>query len=341
MFEGILRERRRTMSRKVLIHGVMATTHIDRHGERFSKEALDHMAQDSPEYARLVYWDHQTTLPPIGLVGTQSVERRQDGEYQLVVEAQLLASDQFQLLPVSGVKGVDMTWEQVKDIVEGVPPSPSGHLRVSYDPRNFDADEVAGVMEEINQLVHTEVHLYVRKAQLPPAVIWIFVGFVGGQIASGFFSRLGELAAEKMVEVVGSFHDQLSERFARLLRRGKPWDTEPDVILGLRIPGSDTLVEGAVENAEGQSLRTAFEELPTLYAIATHLIERNSPDFFLVMRFLLNPETRSWEINYLVTRKTSRVIMGPRYYDPTHPLRARYEKIVAQASKAESGDSAP
>lgn len=84
-----------------LIRGVAATTHIDRHGDRLSKEALEQMARDFLEKGHLLYWNHETTLPPIGLVIQAWVEERKDGEHQLVYEGCLLREKDTYYLPES------------------------------------------------------------------------------------------------------------------------------------------------------------------------------------------------------------------------------------------------
>jgi hypothetical protein len=324
------------MSDKRLIHGIATTTHIDRHGERLSKEFLEEMAQNLSDQARIMYWNHETTLPPIAIMTNEWVEEREDGEYQLAFDGYFLSDEDIELLPQSKIEGLDVTREQVAEILSSMTPTPSGQLRISYDPRNFDVGEVTPVIEEINELVETHQDLYVRKAELPQAVIWVLVGFAGGHIASGFFIRLGEMAAEKTVGTTKGFYKQLSKRFAKLLEKAKPEGSQPDVIFHIPVPDSDTTIEGALENADHGDIEKVLEKLPELYGLAVHLLQRNPPNFFSIMRFLYNPSDDRWEINYLVTRKTNKVIKGPRYYDPTHPLRPRYEQALKQiASQGE------
>lgn len=62
---------------------------------------------------------------------------------------------------------------------------------ITYDPRNFDPEDVTPLIEEINELVKTQQGLYIRKAALPHAVIWMLVGFAAGHIVAGFFYASG------------------------------------------------------------------------------------------------------------------------------------------------------
>ncbi|MFG6062188.1 hypothetical protein, partial [Salmonella enterica] len=71
--------------------GIAATTHVDSHGMKISKEALDQLAEDikKGESVPAIHIEHDTTLPPIGKVIDGLVEKRKDGEYQLVITQEL------------------------------------------------------------------------------------------------------------------------------------------------------------------------------------------------------------------------------------------------------------
>lgn len=311
-------------------HGIMATTHIDRHGERFAKEALEQMVEQFRESERPMwsYWNHMTTLPPIGVAIKEEVELREDGEYQLVAEIELLEEGDIEILPQSNTKGLDCAPEELEDILEDIEPA-SGYLEISYDPHNFEVNEVKPILQSLDALVETRAHLYVRKAELPPAVLWVLVAFAGG-----FIARLGELTADKTLEL----YRQLSEPFKSLLKKAKPKPTA-DIIFSIPIPGSSTIVEGAIEDAYATNLEEIWPRLPTLYAVAVSIIQRNNKDYFSEIKFLYNPANSKWEINYLTIRKTHKVILGPRYYDPSHPLRKRWdEERKTQKQAISSGE---
>lgn len=307
------------MNEKRRIQGVMATTHVDLHGERLTKEALEQMADESlSEYPLWMNWNHQTTLPPIGVITSQTVEPTEDGEYQLIVEGEMLDDEDNVPLPLSDIGGLDITWDKVAEILKSTQPSSTGHLEISYDIRNFESESVKPIIQSLNEIVPATEHIRVRKAEVPPAVIWVLVVFAGG-----FVARFGEVAADKSMEVAKKFYDDLTTRFSRFLRV-KP-EEKTDIIFGIPIPDSLTLVDGALEDAEKTTLDSAWRKLPDLYAIASYIISQNQKDYFAEMKFLYNPSTSTWDINFFTIRKTRKVILGPRYYDPLHPLRKRWE----------------
>lgn len=175
---------------------------------------------------------------------------------------------------------------------------------------------------------HTESDLYIRKSEIPQVVIWVFIAFAGG-----FIARFGELAADKAIHSTKEFYKKLNDRFSKFLQINP---AKPDVIFGIEIPDSSVAVEGALEQASKEILEIVWQKLPEIYAIATHLIRQNPKGYFSQIKFLFNPQSKKWEINYLTLRKSGRIIQGPRYYEPNHPLRERWEREIERIVK-ESG----
>ncbi len=65
---------------------VAATTHVDRHYHRLTKEGLERLARGyNGSEAGVLNVEHDRTLPPIGKMIEAWVEPTDDGEYQLVV----------------------------------------------------------------------------------------------------------------------------------------------------------------------------------------------------------------------------------------------------------------
>lgn len=330
------------LNKKYPIGGIGASTDLDAHGERFTKEALEQMAQGMNDRAQLMYWNHETTLPPIGIITSAWVEQREDGEYQLFYEGYLFEDGDTEFLPNSEIMGLDISQDDVKRIIDSteLAGTGTGHLRITYDPRNFDPENIDPIIDKFNEVVETEQGFYGRKAEIPHAVIWVLIGFAAGNIAAGFFTRIGEIAAEQALELAKNYYKQLGNYFEDLFKQAKPEGIPPDIIFCVPIEGSATVVEGALERAETAKITIVLEKLPDLYAIAKHIIDRNQEDFFSVMRFLFNPSNETWEINYLVTRNSNRIIKGTRYYYPQHSLRERYDETLKQLADAkEEADS--
>lgn len=301
---------------------ILATTHVDRHRDQFTKEALEQFVTRAQATDELQWldWEHETTLPPLGFLTNFRVVQMEDGEHALVADVDLLTEEDWRYLPPSETSMLEPTEAQLAEILSRIRSVEEEWIEISFDTANFDPVAVQPIVESINEVVPTRSRLRLRKAEVPPAVIWVLVTF-----ASGFIAGLGKITADATVELGVSLVDRLTECFSKLLDLNREGPT--DVIFQLPISGSSTHVECAVENADRSSLEYVWGTLPTLYASAIHLIEQNRRDYFSEIKFLFNPVTRAWELNYLAIRDTQRIILGPRYQDPSHPLRARFERM--------------
>lgn len=315
------------MPKPKALAGVLATTHRDKHGEQLSKEHLEAMlneihGRDSPAW---IYWDHQTTLPPVGLITSAKVDLREDGEYQLTFESELLDSDSYVALPQSLTKGLDVSEAELRSRIPAPSIQPDGELILLFDPRNFDESDVKDALGEIKELLPATHAQYVRKAEVPHPVIWFLVGWAGGQILSGFFTKMGEVAAETFLAASRESFTRLNKTVASLLKKSKGGN-RPDVIFKFPQAQGGLFVEAVLERADEDTLQRVWEEIPLVHSMAQTLVERNRPGYFAEMKFLFNPTSGKWEINYLITRQGRQVVLGPRYYLPSHPLHKRWEE---------------
>lgn len=312
------------------VKGVMDTTHVDSRGDKLTRDDLEARVSAfySSEQPSWINWDHQTTIPPIGIIKNLAVEPRDDGEFQLVFDGELFDDDIYELLPSSKIEGLRISYDQITQILSEIESSPNGNLEIIYDKVNYNPEQVKPILDSLNEIVPTESNLFVRKSEIPQAVIWVFVAFAGG-----FMARFGELTADKAIQSTKEFYKKLNDRFSKFLQINP---TKPDVIFGVDIPESSVVVEGALEQANKEILEIVWAKLPELYAIATHLIRQNPKNYFSQIKFLFNPQSKKWEINYLTLRKSGRIIQGPRYYEPNHPLRERWEKELERITN-ESG----
>jgi hypothetical protein len=306
---------------RLKFRGIAATTHVDLHGDQFTKEALEKTVEEFYTKNEPVwgFWNHQVTLPPITVVTSQEVKEAGDGEYQLVVEGEFFEEKKFELLEESGLVFTVLT----EDVLEGSPDLPPilahEYLEIIFDPRNFRQNDAKKIITSINEVVETKSDLIVRKAEIPQPILYVLVAFAGG-----FIARYGEMVADKSKELAKELLWNISNRFNEFLSITKTQDPI-DVVFGIPISNSDIVVEGCVEGATNKLLSYAWAKLPELSALGQEILIKNRSQYFRHLNFLLNPETLGWEVNYLTIRESNRIILGPRYSDPTHPLRKRWE----------------
>ena len=138
------------MSQNHHFRGIASTTHEDIHGERVTREFLEQQAAMFKENQQIMwgYWNHLTTMPPTMIVTNQEVEKRDDGEYQLVVQGERFEEEYFETYTKSGIEIPTITKQDIFETIKEEQDSDSGKLIIQYDPRNFDSDEINPIIEK-------------------------------------------------------------------------------------------------------------------------------------------------------------------------------------------------
>ena len=173
----------------------MATTHLDRHGDRLAPEALEGMAKQIAEAYVPALNEHDIRVP-LGRVTSAQVVELPDGE--LALEAECEYWEQSDTLQSARGDGRLMRLQL---------PEPET-FSIGYDRVAFDEEDIAD-LRKIAQLVGEEPRSVGKKAAEPVATLVIAAGaFVAGSIASGFFSRLG-----------GDLYEGLKNRLQKFIRR--------------------------------------------------------------------------------------------------------------------------
>jgi len=156
---------------------VMATTHVDVHSTRFTRESLEAAA----EYLRGRYIPllvEHDLLRPLGRILGATVRQRTDGEWELAAQGELLEADN-----------------------DTVPMHPGREFRVSK-PEQDGLRLVAGdefmrdpnsraVLKEIGDVLRNPLAFEGRRALEPPDLIKLAGIYVLGKVAEGFLSELG------------------------------------------------------------------------------------------------------------------------------------------------------
>lgn len=105
--------------RMKIITGIASTTHVDRQGDRFAKEALDNMAaQIKIKYIRMLF-NHDTTQLAVGVLLCAEVAPMADGEHALLVVGGLFDNEEEAGQYVFGAENTE--WGQHAHHLDGLP----------------------------------------------------------------------------------------------------------------------------------------------------------------------------------------------------------------------------
>jgi hypothetical protein len=173
----------------------LATTHVDRHGDRLAPEALEGMAKQIAEAYVPILNEHDIRMP-LGRVTSAQVVELPDGE--LALEAECEYWEQSDTIQSARGDGRLMRLQLPEPEI----------FSIAYDRVAFDEEDI-GELREIAQLVGDEPHSVGKKAAEPVATLVIAGGvFIAGSIAAGFLSKLG-----------GDLYEGLKTRLQKFIRR--------------------------------------------------------------------------------------------------------------------------
>jgi len=187
-----------------IIHGqVIASTALDSHGERLSRDAIETLFRQLPEVS-FSFRNHDTSVGPVCRGFNKRLQELPSGEVAIALDLEVLDEEAFK---TAGGFSIAFTNRTIRF---GSDPA----VKVLVNPRQFPFEQVA---QEIGRLLplgeSVDVTERIEKAGVLDAAI-IVVAFVAGGIAKGFFSKVG-----------GELFDYLKKR-----RTGSP-PVEPTIHL--------------------------------------------------------------------------------------------------------------
>lgn len=176
------------------IRTVMATTHVDRHNDRFALEGLESLAtQVNSTYLPFIF-NHDPRCAPMGRVIKADLIALADGEHAIEAEVEIFEPGPLPPLDLSRAS-------PFRDL-------PADTLLLTID-RTFSLPEFENAVSGIATLFGHQPRYEVKKALDPIAVLGIGLGSVAvGKFAGSFFSRLGSNSAD-------TFSMYLKKIFAR------------------------------------------------------------------------------------------------------------------------------
>ena len=178
--------------------GIIATSHIDSQNEWMTFAALESMVEQINTQRIPMGIEHDPRIPPQGRAVSAQLEQLDDGEFAVVAISEVFEEgDEIEFRD----DGREMPLREFGD----------DRLYIIYDKSYRDQSDQE-LLEEMRTLVSGETSEYVKKSLDPITVLTIAAGgFIAGNIASGFFQKVGSDAWD-------SFKDKLKRLIGR--RRG-------------------------------------------------------------------------------------------------------------------------
>lgn len=280
---------------------VLATTHLDRHFMKITKEALEGAAEDLNAGRRLPSTiEHDLTLPPFGKTLRVWVEPREDGEYQLVAEREIFDDVLWAELD-NGVRLFKQESQTDRYPFVDRYSRMTDDIFLAYDWVNFDSkQDIKLFIEDIKSQSELEfkTDIFGRKSLVPDPEFLIGIAKVIGTylIAKNVLSKVGDKVLELAAEDVAKFYTFVKAVVSSAVKYARPRGRPITYVFVAR--GNPTLEFIA---------RSSNADL-VISAISLEKIEAalSQADFYhntlgaVKIQYLLNTEGR-WEFNYLLT----------------------------------------
>lgn len=231
-----------------LIRAQVASTAVDRHGDRFTVGALQGMADQVRERYLPVIWDHDIRYAPLGRVVDASVVTLDNGEFALETVLEYWTEGD----------GPDSIGNDGRLLAVHV--LDHDGFDVGYD-RGFAKDPSAmAIVADIARVGRQDPQRYEKKALDPVATLMISAGvFAAGSIVAGF---LGQIGADGYRQLKDHLKDLFRDRPAIL-----------DFNFGVRTPYGDTEVHIVVDPPTPDAIEGVFEA----QALCMKVPVRNDP----------------------------------------------------------------
>lgn len=288
------------------IHSIIATTHIDAHNERFTREALEKAAESVNHGNKpLLMLEHDMTIPPHGKMLFAGIEKRDDGEYQLVSEEEIFEEAEWFLFE----DGTRLFREESKNdwtpFVDRYESLISDGYEISLDVVNFDSFAAAKTfIEEVKGLTKTDFtdSGFGRKAAVPdPEIIiklaetiaaYLIARDVVNKLADRILDEVGNAIADDAAAFY-AFAKTIIGRYARYARpRGRP-------ITYVFVVAKQPRIEFIARTNDPDFVLSAImiEKLKAAISKTEHLGRTLGA---AKIQFLLD-ESGEWTFNYLLT----------------------------------------
>lgn len=173
----------------------LATTHLDRHGERFALGALETMVEQSNKQVIPLGSEHDPRIPPLGRVIMTELIELEDGEFAVEGVAEIFDED-FNNLTDTGNREIPVRKYK------------KGTFKVVSD-RNFRDEESKKDIEELKSILNNaKTEEEIKKSLDPISILTIGGAFILGGIANGFLGEIGADAYRALKEKLKDIYNR-------------------------------------------------------------------------------------------------------------------------------------
>lgn len=187
---------------KIIKGQIVASTNIDAHGEKRTKEELSRLFEQMPKET-LLNKDHNLALPPIAKMFNKQLVEIENGEFAIKADIEIFDEES-----AKDLKGFSISFTNK---VLTLNPERKPEIEILYNPLDFDKDDVIPIIQLSNESFQIDLVEHKQKA-LEPLTCILILNFIGISIAAGFFGKFGEeiyeVIKKKLLELIKKYKSQ-------------------------------------------------------------------------------------------------------------------------------------
>lgn len=245
------------------LKGVLSTTHIDRHNERMSLEALKSSVEQINTQYIPVGVEHDPRFPPKGRIVSAELVEIDDGEFG--VEGIIEMFEEGDELELED-NGREMPIRAITD----------NQIHTVFD-RSYQKDEEQKLIEELREKVNGNVTEESKKSVEPISVLIIAVSAAAGSFLAGLIEKAG-----------ADTWDYFKQKIVELIRRRRK--VKEDHILSFQFTIRETdryqIIEVLLTNPTDEDIKKFFENgLQLTDQLVPQIINSDTPMRKITMEY--------------------------------------------------------
>jgi len=310
---------------------VMMTTHRDSHGDKMTLSALKSAAKQINGRRKVrAGINHDWTFPPAGRYIDAVVEKRQDGEYQLVGTRQQYDEQSLVRLPDGSVGILESFKLNGCPFVEAaLEPIDSNELCIDYN--NFsNPNEAENFIKDVREASQVDFKdgAFGRKALVnDPEIVLAITKLTSYALFTRFVAKAPEKLKDKIAEEIITFYELVKQSSFIAVKSMLPKNRKityiirscGDINIELIIRTADAKV--IIESVNEEKLTQCREKIHEIYTAF-------SPE---KLNMLYNEDKGVWEFNYLLT-KEGKSLSAPKAFN------ARQKAFIDLTNRGSDGE---
>jgi len=280
---------------------LLATTHVDSHGMKMTKEALEGaVRQINGNIVPGMGVEHDVTIPPLGKFVEAFIHELPDGEYGLFATPILYSEKKSSSVKLpNGEWGRMDVWEDKRPFADKHEEVPE-EMEFSYDLVNFESnDEMEKFSKKLEEGGSFNQQLLIRKSLIPDPELIIKLtqhgisALVAYKVLNTFGKRVKEDLNNDLINIYSKIRNAMINYVKYCIPKNRP------VTYLLVLPGSPSQ-EFVIKSTDPNVAVNAIsaEEISKALSESDKFIMNFDVE---KIQFIFSNEEERWKFNYLLT----------------------------------------